>query len=123
VPVFGFGIRPARAEHLAELADRAHHVGRGDDGVEVHEAALDLLDHLLAADDVGAGFLALPSASRRRNAQHALGLAEAVRQHDRAAHHLIGVLRIDAEPQRELDGLVELRELDLLHERIASSIE
>ena len=56
----------ARAEHLAELADRAHHVGRRDDGVEVHEAALDLLDHLFAADDVGAGFLRLPSASRRR---------------------------------------------------------
>ena len=49
--------------------------------------------------------------------EHALGLAQAVRQHDGAAHHLVGVLGIDAEPQRQLDGLVELRELDFLHER------
>ena len=33
--------------------------GRGDDGIEVHPAALDLLDELLAADQVGAGFLGL----------------------------------------------------------------
>jgi hypothetical protein len=38
-----------------------------------------------------------------------------VRQDDGAAHHLVGVLRIDAEAQRQLDGLVELGELHLLH--------
>ena len=117
----GAGLRvrhqAARAEHLAELADRAHHVGRRHDRVEVHPAALDLLDELFAADDVGARllrFLLLVAAGDR---QHALGLAEPVRQHDRAAHHLVGVLRIDAQAQRQLDGLVELGELDLLHER------
>jgi hypothetical protein len=40
-----------------------------------------------------------------------------VREDDRAAHHLIGVLRVDAQAQRYFDGLVEFRELDLLHER------
>jgi hypothetical protein len=49
--------------------------------------------------------------------QHLLRLAEAVREDDGAAHHLVGVLRIDAEPDRQRDGLVELRELELLHER------
>ncbi len=42
---------------------------------------------------------------------------EPVRQHDRAADHLIGVLRIDAQTHVQLDGLVELGELDLLNER------
>ena len=55
----------ARAEHLAELADGAHHVGRRDDGVEVRPAADDLLDELFAADLVGAG-LASPRAASRR---------------------------------------------------------
>src|SRR5581483_2844800 len=49
--------------------------------------------------------------------EDALALAEAVRQHHRAAHHLIGVLRIDAEAERHVHRLVELGELDLLHER------
>ena len=53
----------------------------------------------------------------RRNDQHALRLAEAVRQHDRPAHHLVGVLGIDAQANRERDGLVEVRELHLLHQR------
>jgi hypothetical protein len=39
-----------------------------------------------------------------------------VRQHDRAADHLVGVLRVDPQAQRDLDRFVELRELHLLHE-------
>src|SRR5207249_4204104 len=68
-------------EHLPELAHRAHHVGRRDHGVEVHEPGLDLLDHLFAADHVGArlpGFLLLLAA---RDGEHALAPADAVRQH------------------------------------------
>ena len=110
------GHQAARAEHLAELADRAHHVGRRDDGVEVHPAALDLVDQLLAADEVGAGLLRFLLLVGAGNRQHPLALAEPVRQDDRAADHLVGVLGIDAEAKRELDGLVELRELHLLHE-------
>ena len=78
---------------------------------------MNLVDHFLAADHVGAclqRFLLFLAAGDRK---HALALAEAEWQDDRAADHLVGVLRIDAQPQRELDGLVELGELDLLHER------
>ena len=107
----------ARAEHLSELADGAHHVGRRHDGVEVHETALDLLDHLLAADHVGAGRLGFLLLLAAGNREHPLALAEPVWQYDGAAHHLVGVLRVDAEPQRQVDRLVELRVLDFLHER------
>ncbi len=117
VPVFGFGIRPRGTEHFSELAHGAHHVGRGDDGVEVHEAALNLVHHLFAADDVGAGFLRLFLLLAARDGEHALGFSEAMRQDDRAAHHLVGVFRIDPEPQRHVDGFVELDVLRLLHER------
>ena len=117
VPVFGFGIRPRGPSTLPELADDAHHVGRRDDRIEVDPAAGDLLDELFAADDVGAGFLGFLLLVGDGDHQHALRLAQPVRQHDGAAHHLIGVLRIDAETNRQRDGLVELRELDLLNER------
>jgi hypothetical protein len=116
VPVFGVRHQAARAEHLAELADRPHHVGGGDDGVEVHPAALNLVDQLFTADEVRTGlgrFLLFLGAGNR---QHPLALAQPMRQDDRAADHLVGVLRVDAEAKRDLDGLVELRELHLLHE-------
>ena len=57
----GAGLRvrhqAARAEHLAETADGAHHVGRRDDGVEIHPAAVDPVDDLFAGDVIGAGVL------------------------------------------------------------------
>ena len=36
--------------------------------------------------------------------EHAQRLAGAVREHDRAAHHLVGVLRVDAEADGEVDA-------------------
>ena len=55
----GAGLRvrheAARTEDLAETADLAHEVGRGDGGVEVGPAAGDLLDQVVGADEVGAG--------------------------------------------------------------------
>src|ERR1035438_7152708 len=54
---FRIGHQTARAENLAEFADRAHHVGRGDHGVEIRPAfGLDLVDHVVAAHEIGAGF-------------------------------------------------------------------
>ena len=113
----------ARAEHLAEPADGAHHVGRRDDGVEVDPAAHDLLDELFAADQVGAGLLRFLLLLGAGDHQHALRLAEAVRQDDGAAHHLVGVLRVDPEPNGQRDGLVELGELDFSTSGSASASE
>src|SRR5581483_5404079 len=82
----GAGLRvrhqAARAEDLPELTDGAHHVRRRDDGIEVHEAALDLLDELFAADDIRARFLRFFLLFAAGNRQHALALAETVWQYD-----------------------------------------
>src|ERR1700674_2259883 len=45
-----------------------------------------------------------------------MDLAGAVGQHHRAAHVLIGLARIDVEPHRHLDGLVELGDLVAGHD-------
>jgi hypothetical protein len=116
----GAGLRvrhqAARAEHLAEFADGPHHVRRRDDGVEVHPTSLDLRHHIIAADNVRSGLLGLTNLVAAGNDQHALGLAEPVREDDRAADHLVGMLRVHAKAHMHLDGLVELGKLDLLDE-------
>ncbi len=97
----------ARAEHLAETSDQRHHVGRGDAAIEFDRAALDRGDEVFGADDVRAGrarFVSLGAAGEHRDLERA---ARAVGQVDDAAHHLVGMLGIDAEVDREFDGLVE----------------
>jgi hypothetical protein len=115
VPVFGH--QATLAEHLAEPIDGAHHVGRRHDRVEVGPAARDLLDQFLTAHRVGTSGFRLALLLGVGDHQHALGLAETVRQHHRAAHHLVGVLGVHPEAHGDFDGLVELRVLELLDER------
>jgi hypothetical protein len=102
------GHEAARPQHLAEPAHLAHEIGGGDRRVEVHEAALDLLDQVLGADHVGPripSFLVLLALGEDG---HPHRLADAVGQHDGAPHHLVGVLGIDPEPQGHVHRLVEL---------------
>src|SRR5205807_2136684 len=94
----------ARTEHLTEAADQRHHVGGCDTTIEVDRAALHLLNQVFGADDVssrGLGFFRFRAAREHADAQ---GAAGAVRQIDDAANHLVGVTRIDAEIDRNLDG-------------------
>ena len=50
----GVGHQAAGTQDLTETANAAHHVGGGDDNVEVHEAAGDLCDQLVITDDISA---------------------------------------------------------------------
>ena len=108
-PELRVGHEPARAQHLAELADLPHEIGSRHGGIEVHEAALDLLHQVLGPDHVGARLARFPLLLTLGEHRDPHRLADAVRQHDRAAHHLVGVLRVDPEPERHVDRLVELR--------------
>ena len=117
VPVFGFGIRPRGPSTLprrptprimsgvATTASKSIHPPRIFSTTSSPPTIVraGVLRFLLL---VGAG-----------NREHLLALAEAVGQDDRAAHHLVRVLRIDAQPHRQLHRLVELGELHLLQQR------
>ena len=81
----------ARTEHLTQRADELHHVGRGDAGVELGPAVFDLLGQVLLADFIGAGRLGLFGLVALGEHHDALLLADAVRQHDRAADDLVGL--------------------------------
>ena len=88
------------------------------DGVVIQPVfVLDLVDHLVAADEIGAGFLWLRAACRLPAMTRTfLDLAESVGQHDRAAHHLVGVFGIDAQTHMQFHGLVKLGKLNFLNE-------
>jgi hypothetical protein len=85
-------------------------------GVELDPAAENLLDDIVATDEVRARLLRFLLLVGAGNGQHLLALAEAVRQDDRAAHHLVRVLRVHHEAHRDFDRLVELGVLHLLNQ-------
>src|SRR4051812_18879658 len=103
-----------RAEDAAEAADHRHHVRRRHGNVEVGEALLDALGEVLGAHDVSPGLLGLAGLVAAREDRHGDGLAEAVRQGDRAAELLVGVPDVQARADVQLDGLVELGAGELL---------
>ena len=120
----GVGHQTARAQHLAQRTELAHHVGRRHDHVGVDPAVLDLLD-VLHAHEIGAGRLGLLDFLALRDHQHAHLLAGAVRQRDGAADDLVGVLGIDTQAHRDVHRLVEFRERRRLHavDRFAVAVE
>ena len=121
MPVFGLGIRPRGPSTFPSRPAELHHVRRGDHRFVIRPAFLNFLDHVVAADEIRAGFLRLANFFAAGDHQHALRFAEPVRQHHRAAHHLVRVLGIDAQIQHQLHGLVELHEVRLLERSAASS--
>jgi len=68
------------------------------------------------AHHVGARFARLALLLSLGEHGHPHCLADAVGQHDGPAHHLVGVLRIDAEPKGHVHALVEFRGRGLGHD-------
>src|SRR5690606_1415791 len=87
-----------------------------DYDVEVEFARLHLLREIVHADDVGAGLLRRLGVRALREYGDADRLAGAVRQHRRAPHDLIRLLRIHAEVHGDVYRLDELRVRQLLDE-------
>src|SRR5262249_38220826 len=106
----------ARAQHFAEPADDTHHVGGRDRTIELYLATLHLLCKVFSPNNIRAGGLRLLGARALREDGDPERLPGAARQHDGAAQVLLGLLGIDVEVQRDLDGLVELRRRPRLHE-------
>src|SRR6185437_211244 len=99
----------ARAEHLTETADETHHVRGRDAAIEIDFALVHGLEQVFGAHDVGTRllrFISLRAFGEHGDAQAA---ACAARQRDDAAHHLVGMARIDTEVDRQFNDLIELR--------------
>src|SRR4051812_25228732 len=108
---------PLGAEDAAETADDGHHVRRRDRDVEVGEAlVLDARGEVLGAYEVGAGLLGLARLVALGEDGDRHGLAEAVRERDRAAQLLVRVADVQPGADVHLDGLVVLGALGLLEQ-------
>ena len=105
----GRGHQTLGAQHLTETANHTHHVGAGDDHVEIKPVfLLDLLHHVHIAHIVGAGLTGSVSLVALGEHQHADSLAGAVGQHDGAANLLVSVTGVNTQLHVQLNGLVEL---------------
>ena len=101
-----------RTEDIAEWSDEPHHVRGRDAGVEVDPTSLDLAQFFLT-HDVGSGVFGRRHYVALGEHHDPLRPADSVRQHERTADDLIGLLRIDAQADGDLDGLVELGRIEL----------
>ena len=107
VPDFGFGIRPLRPRILPSRPTMPIVSGVASATSNSSPAGLDLLDQVLGADLVGAVAERLLGLLALGEDDHPDDLARAVRQDDGAADHLVGVARVDAQPEMGLDRRVE----------------
>ena len=117
VPTFGFGIRPRGPRIWPSWPTTRIASGDGDHHVEIHEAFLDLRRRGRRSRRCRrrlpcAAFALSPCA----NTATRTFLPGARRQHDRAAHGLVGLLRVDAEVDRDVDRFVELGDRGFLDE-------
>ncbi len=104
----GAGHQTAPPQDLTELTDLAHHIGGGDGDVEIHPAALDLLDQVIVTCVVSARLAGDTLTLALGEDQDADLLTSAMWQHRRAAHNLVGVARVNPQPHMHFDGAVEL---------------
>src|SRR5258708_1144545 len=113
-PHLRVGHEPAGAEDLTQLPDHAHGVGARDHDVKIELPRFDAFGEIFHADDVRARVLCRLGLVALRKHRDSYLLAGSSRQHDRPAHGLVGFLRVDAELDRHIDGLIELRDRRLL---------
>src|ERR1043165_7628795 len=86
----------ARTEHLAEAADLAHQVLRGESDIELEPVLLlNLFQQVVRPREVGAGFFRLGDVVALTKDNDADRLANAVRQWHGAAHELIALRGVD----------------------------
>ena len=121
VPDLGLGIRPRRPRMRPSLPTMPIMSGVAERDVELQPAGLDALDQVLATDLVGAGLECLLALVALGEHEHPDGLADAMRQDDRAADHLVRVARVDAEADVRLDGGSKLTFAVSLSRSIAAS--
>ena len=115
-PRLGIGHEAAAAEDPAQLADLAHEVRGGEGHVELEPARTrpSRRDRRRPPRRrPREGFLGLVALGEDGDAHE---LAGAVGQHDGAAHHLVGVPRVDAQPHVGLHGWVEVDARGLLEQ-------
>ena len=116
-----FDVRPI-PEALARSIVASHHYAGTLPATRLSWGLLTRDDRLIDDSTPLSGGLGLVGV---REDEAAGGLARAVRQDDRAAHHLVGLARVDRELEGDLDGGVELLRAGLLREvhRLGGRVE
>src|SRR5215217_8056806 len=114
VPLLGLGISP-RGPSTGPSWPTALIWSGVASHVEVHEVLiLDARREVVRTDDVGPSLLGLPGLLALGEDRNPTCLACAVRQHQRAPHHLVGAPRVHVQVDVGLDTFVEFRAVQAL---------
>ena len=116
VPTFGLGILPGGPRMRPRRPTTGIRSGVAMATSKSVKPSSIALGEVLGADDVGAGLLGLARLVALGEDGDLDVLAQAVGQRDGAAQLLVGVADVEARAHVDLDGLVELRALELLDE-------
>ena len=104
----GVGHQTTGAKDLTQTANAAHHVGGGDQHVEVQVTALDLGDQIVVTDLLRTGSLSGLGGVALGDGNDADVLAGAVGQDHSAADLLVSVAAVNTQTDMQLNGLVKL---------------
>ena len=113
-----------RTEHAGYAAGQTHHVGSGNAAVKFDFACQDRVDQVFGTDDIGTGGFGLIGFFALSQNGDAYGFAGTVGQRADAANHLVGIFRINAKIDCQINGFVEfgicifLYQLDGIFQRI-----
>src|SRR3990170_1577573 len=97
-----------RAQYLANPTDRGHHIRSCYSFVEIEPALANLLNELIAADEIGSGFLGFFLLFSLGESEHSYGLAHPVRQCHGSPHILIRLSGIYPQTDGQFDGFIKL---------------
>ena len=112
----GVGHQATGAENPTQLGHLGHHVGGGNQQVEIHFALADAFHQVFFTGEFGTGGFGFSHLLTAGHHGDAHGLTGAVGQSHGGAQLLVGVLRIDAEAHMGLHRLVEFRVGVVLHQ-------
>ena len=112
----GIGHEAARTQNLTDAADGRHHIRCCHRLVKIEPTFVDLLDQLVAADEIGPCLLCFLFLFPFGEGENPNGFTHAVRQIHRAANILIRLPRIHSKPDRHFHGFVEFRARRVLHQ-------
>ena len=111
----GVGHQATGTEDATKSTNLGHAAGHGDDDIDVSPTTLNLGDILIKTVVVGTGGFGLFLLVGGAEHEDADGLTRAVRQGHAAANHLVGLAGVNTQTHIDIDGRVELREGDFLH--------
>ena len=106
-----------RSQNAGNASGQPHHIRGSDAAVKFDFARQNGVNQILGTDDIGTGSFCLIGFFALCHNRNADGLAVSVRQTAYAANHLVGIFRVNAEVDCQINRFVKFRACIGLNQR------